>query len=126
MSTRGIGPDQWQAAWALVQACSPLPPERWREHMESVGADGQAAEEALSILVESASLDAESPLPDAIGDYRILKKIAAMFELARTCDGLRRFHDAQKLYASVATVRERLFGAENPSTLEAQLGEAGI
>ena len=71
-----IAPEQWQAAWALVQECSQLPPERWREHLESATADSQVADEALKILAESASLEAESPLPETVGSYRILRKIA--------------------------------------------------
>lgn len=68
--------EQWQAAWELVQACSHLPRERWRAHIDSVDTDTQVAEEALRILAESASLETASPLPDTIGSYRILQKIA--------------------------------------------------
>lgn len=76
MTSGRLSPEQWQVAWELVQVCSQFPHERWREHIDSSGADGQVAEEALRILAESASLEAASPLPDTIGSYRILQKIA--------------------------------------------------
>lgn len=76
MSSPGSGEDQWAAVWSLVRECEGLPSTQWRERLAARGTPEPIAGEVLKILTESESLEPTMPLPETIGGYRIIRKIA--------------------------------------------------